>query len=246
MACSDTRCLGALHAQQSKPTQVRRQWEPGSHPASPSWAHGGLVAGHPAFRPVTLSMVILSPFSFLLHGCWENLGLLMSSFLFPNFVMVSGRTSQRCLLIWDHFTAVSSARALPRLCVCGPRAAGLPTRRRWSSARSVPLVLCACLGPCPSQGSLLEHGHSLCSICASEDDRKPQVQACHQCVSWPREGARPWLPGGACPAGVLQHGDKEAGVSCSCSVLGWEGRILTASAVSILASGPPVTSLIPV
>ena len=49
---------------------------------------------------------------------------------------------------------------------------------------------------------------------------------------------RPWLPGGACPASVLQDGDKEAGVSCSCSVLGWEGPLPTASAVSILASGP--------
>ena len=91
---------------------------------------------------LTLSMVMLSPLSFLLQGCWENLGLLMSSFLFPNFVMVSGRISQRYLLIWDHFKVVSSAPALPRLCVSGPRVPGLPTPRRWSSALSVPLVLC--------------------------------------------------------------------------------------------------------
>lgn len=94
---------------------------------------------------LTLSMVILSPLSFLLQGCWENLGLLMSSFLFPNFVMVSGRISQRYLLIWDHFKVVSSAPALPRLCVSGPRAPGLPTPRRWNSALSVPLVLCVLL-----------------------------------------------------------------------------------------------------
>lgn len=191
MACSDTRCLGALHAQQSKPTQVRRQWEPGSHPASPSWAHGGLVAGHPAFRPVTLSMVILSPFSFLLQGCWENLSLLMSSFLLPNFVMVSGRISQRCLLIRDHVKAVSPARALPGLCVSGPRAAGLPSPRRWSPAVCPSGSARASLAPCPSQGSLLEHGHSLWSICASEDDRKPQVQACHSAFLGQERGRGP-------------------------------------------------------
>lgn len=90
---------------------------------------------------LTLSVVISSPLSFLSQGCWENLGLLMSSFLFPNFVMFPGRFSQHYLLTWYHFKVVSSAPALPRLCVSGTRAPGSPTPHRWSSALPVPLVL---------------------------------------------------------------------------------------------------------
>lgn len=90
---------------------------------------------------LTLSVVIPSPLSFLLQGCWENLGLLMSSFLFPNFVMFSGRFSQHYFLTWYHLRVVSSAPALPRLCVSGTRAPGSPTPRRQSSALPVPLGL---------------------------------------------------------------------------------------------------------
>lgn len=159
---------------------------------------------------LTLSAVILSPASFLLRGCWENLGLLMSSFLFPNFAMVSGRISQRYLLIWDHFKVVSSAPALPRLAFLAPG-------RRLAHPSQMGALLClflwfrVCFSWSPSFTGVFPRarGRFLWSICASEDDRKPQAQACHQWVSWPR-GACPasvrWRPGGWGPLLLCRAG----------------------------------------
>lgn len=192
----------------------------------------------PGIQPsalLTLSAVILSPVSFLLRGCWENLGLLMSSFLFPNFAMVSGRISQHYLLIWDHFKVVSSAPALPRLAFLAPgRWLAHPPQMGALLCLFLWLRVCSSWSPSFTGVFPRARGRFLWPICASEDDRKPQAQACHQWVSWPREG----------PVRPVSDGDQEAGVPCSCAVLGREAPILTASVVSILASGPPVTTLI--
>lgn len=111
---------------------------------------------------LTLSVVIPSPLSFLLWGCWENLGLLMLSFLFPNFVMFSGRFSQHCLLTWYHFRVVSSAPALPRLCVSGTRLAPLAD----GALLCLFLWFCMCFSWSPSFPAVFPRarGHSSWSV----------------------------------------------------------------------------------
>ena len=151
------------------------------------------------------------------------------------FAMVSGRISQHYLLIWDHFKVVSSAPALPRLAFLAPgRWLAHPPQMGALLCLFLWLRVCSSWSPSFTGVFPRARGRFLWPICASEDDRKPQAQACHQWVSWPREG----------PVRPVSDGDQEAGVPCSCAVLGREAPILTASVVSILASGPPVTTLI--